>query len=192
MNLSLSSVPEETLHRWQQAIKWIVYSLLIVNWGLYIHEDWSRAMHTLHDQSTWLQWAGAFATSIDESAWFILLFMFELETYLLEDENSKGWVEKVVHGVRLLCFAMILHTVYAYIVTMVQYQPTVAVENATSLCDLVDDDVAYVYNLEYTEVNEETCTTLTDATQFFKVGIDPVVATADGLKLERSFWLGCL
>ena len=56
---------------------------------------------------------------------------------ILEDENSKGWVEKVVHGVRLLCFAMILHTVYAYIVTMVQYQPTVAVENATSLCDLV-------------------------------------------------------
>ena len=185
MHLSLSSIPEEKLHLAQQTIKWIVYALLIVNWGFYIQEDWVRASHTLHDKSTWLDWAREFATSIDESAWFVLLLMFELETYFLEDKDSGGWTEKIVHGVRLLCFAMILHTVYAYIVTVIQYQPTVAVENATSLCELVDDEVAYVYNLEYTEVTADNCGSLTDETQFYKVGNDPVVATMEGLTLER-------
>lgn len=185
MIILFSSIPTATLHRAQQTLKWIIYSLLIINWGFYIYEDWSRAIHTLHENSTILAWAGAFATSIDESAWFILLLMFELETYLIEDHDWTTWTAKIIHGVRAVCFIFLLHTVYAFTVTGIEYQPTIAVENATSLCDLVGDDVAYVYNLEYTAVTEENCGNLSDATQFYKVGVDPVVATLSGLTLER-------
>jgi len=160
--------------------------LLIINWGFYIFEDWDRAVHTLNADSTLFEWAREFATSIDESAWFILLFMFELETYILEDPDWKGWVAKTVHGIRLVCFLMILHTVYAFVVAVNDYQPTVVVENASSLCDLVDEDFSYVYNLEYTRITAETCDSLSDETRFYMVGSDPVVSTLDGLNLERN------
>ena len=87
----ISSISESNLHKIQQAVKWIVYALLIINWGFYIYEDWNRAVHTLNDGSTVFDWAREFATSIDESAWFIILFMFELQTYVLEDQDWKGW-----------------------------------------------------------------------------------------------------
>ncbi len=182
----ISSISESNLHKIQQSVKWAVYLLLIVNWGFYIFEDWDRAVHTLNPGSTFFDWTGEFATSIDESAWFVLLFLFELETYILEDDDWKGWIPKTVHGVRLVCFAMILHTVYAFAVTVIEYRPTVIVENVSSLCDMTNDDISFVYNLDYTEVTEQTCGSLSDETQFYRVGNDPVVSTIAGLNLERD------
>lgn len=180
------------LHKLQQVIKWTVYALLIVNWGFYILEDWNRALHTLGPDSTLPDWMREFATSIDESAWFVLLFMLELETYILEDQDWKGWVSKTIHAIRLVCVAMILHTVYAFAVTVIEYTPTVPVENVSSLCEMANDDISFVYNLEYTDITEQTCAGLSDATQFYRVGTDPVVTTSDGLALERALAWGDL
>lgn len=180
------------LHKLQQAVKWSIYALLIVNWGFYILEDWNTALHTLGPDSTFGEWARGFATSIDESAWFVLLLMLELETYILEDQDFKGWASKSMHAIRLVCFAMILYTVYAFVVTVVEYAPTVPVENVSSVCEMTNDELSLVYNLEYTEITEESCVGLSDATQFFRVGIDPVVATKDGLALERALAWGDL
>lgn len=182
----LKSISESDLHKIQQAVKWIVYTLLIINWGFYIFEDWNRAVHTLNPGSTLLEWAREFATSIDESAWFILLFMFELETYVLDDQELKGWVTKTVHGVRLVCFLMIMHTVYAFALTVVDYQPTVIIENVSNLCDMTDEEVSFVYNLEYTEITEQTCGGLSGETEFYWIGNDPVVSSLAGLNLERN------
>lgn len=173
-------------HMIRQAIKWTVYSLLIINFGFYIYEDWDRAMHTLAADSTLLDWTSEFATSIDESAWFILLFMFELETYVIEDENWKGWVSRVVHGVRLACYVMIAHTVFAFAAEGIDLQPTVAVEDRSGLCDMIDDDVSYVYNLEYTKVTAQNCASLSGESEFFRLADDPLVSTLDGLELHRQ------
>ena len=186
MTARASSISELNLHKIQQAVKWVVYLLLIVNWGFYIFEDWNRAVHTLNPSSTFFDWAREFATSIDESAWFILLLLLELETYILDDEDWQGWARKTVHGLRLACFAMILHTVYAFAVTVIEYRPTVVVENVSSLCDMANEYISYVYNLEYTEVTEQSCGSLSNETQFYRVGNDPVVSTIEGLHLERD------
>jgi len=182
----LKSISESDLHKIQQTVKWIVYTLLIINWGFYILEDWNRAVHTLNPGSTLLDWTREFATSIDESAWFILLFMFELETYVLDDQELKGWVTKTVHGVRLVCFMMIMHTVYAFALTVVDYQPTVVVVDVSSLCDMTDEEVSFVYNLEYSEITEQTCGGLSGETEFYWIGNDPVVSSLAGLDLERD------
>ena len=51
----------------------------------------------------------------------------------------------------------------------------------------VDDNVSFVYNLEYTEVTSESCTELTDESQFYKLGAkNPLVSTYAGLELERD------
>ncbi|MDX1481532.1 MAG: hypothetical protein R3315_07655 [Woeseiaceae bacterium] len=173
------------LHRIQQTIKWIVYALLLVNFGFYFYEDWQRAFLTLGSDASLVDWAGEFATSIDEAAWFILLFMFELETYILEDEDWKGWVASLVRGVRIVCFAMIAHTVIAYGDTVVEYSATVPIEDAQSLCSLADSGATWVYNLEYTEIDEANCSTLTESDRYFRLGEHQLVTSEDGLRLER-------
>ena len=174
------------LHRIQQGVKWTVYTLLIVNFGFYIVDDWVRASHTLHDASTFLDLTREFATTIDESAWFLLLFMFELETYALDDAAWKGWVARVVHGVRIVCYVMVAHTIYAYANSVIDLQPTVPVEESANLCDLADADLSYVYNLKYTAVTRESCNELSAASAFYRVGKDPVVTDMAGLELERE------
>ena len=186
MDVAATTGANLRLHRIQQAVKWTVYTLLIVNFGFYIVEDSVRAAHTLHAESTILDWTSEFATTIDESAWFLLLFMFELETYALDDKTWKGWVARLVHAIRVVCYLMIAHTIYAYANTVVNLAPTVPVEEASSLCDLADADLSYVYNLEYTAVTRETCNELSTASQFYRVGKDPVVTDMAGLELERE------
>jgi len=100
----MATVADSRMHKIQQAVKWTVYTLLIINFVFYIFEDWNRAIHTLHAGSTFLDWTGEFATSIDESAWFLLLIMFELETYVVGDEDWTGWIAHTVRGIRLVSY----------------------------------------------------------------------------------------
>lgn len=187
-----ASIDDATVHKIQQAVKWTVYILLIINFVFYFIEDARRAAYTLHSGSTFLDLTGAFATTIDESAWFILLAMFEMETYIFDDDKLKGWLGKVLHGARLICILMIAHTVYAFVTVVTDLQPTVAVENVTSLCELNGEGLSYVYNLEYTDINTDTCGTLSSASEFYRVGIDPVVSDIGGLNLERDLALADL
>ncbi len=186
MGAATAAAADLRLHRIQQGVKWTVYTLLLVNFGFYIVEDSVRAAHTLTAESTFLDWTSEFATTIDESAWFILLFMFELETYALSDEALKGWVARLLHGVRLVCFVMIAHTIYAYVDSVVNLQATQPVEEASNLCDLAGQDLSFVYNLEYTAVTRNTCDGLSSASAFYRVGEDPVVTDMAGLSLERA------
>ena len=179
-------------HKAQQILKWVVYSALLVNWGFYIAEDWNRAIHTLGPDSPFLDWTEEFATTIDMSAWLILLAMLELETYILEDEDWKGWIAKTVHGVRLVCFVMIAHTVFAYANTVIAYGPANVVEDAASFCDVADQGITHVYNLEYTEITSDNCTSFADVDTIYQLGDDPLVATLAGLELERQLAWGDL
>ncbi len=177
---------ESTVHKIQQAVKWTVYALLIINFAFYVLEDWNRAVYTLHAGSALLDWAGEFATSIDESAWFLLLIMFELETYVVDDEDWTGWVAHTVRGVRLFAYVLLAHTVYAFVIVVMSLRPTVAVENVSNLCEIVNSNVSYVYNLEYTRVSEQTCGGLSNESQFYWLAEDSIVSDMAGLELERN------
>jgi hypothetical protein len=185
MSQRLAVSPNWDVHKIQQAVKWTVYTLLIINFVFYILEDWNRAVHTLHAGSTFLDWTSEFATSIDESAWFVLLFMFELETYVISDKNWTGWIQRSVRGIRLACFVMLAHSVYAFTFIVINLQPTTLVEGVSSLCEMTGDNVSYVYNLEYTEVNEQTCGELSAETEYYWLADDPLVSDMPGLILER-------
>jgi hypothetical protein len=186
MHSLTKTVAGPDLHSVQQPVKWLVYSLLVVNFGFYIYEDIDRAIHTLQADSTMFHWTSQFATSIDTAAWLLLLLMLELETHVFEHWHRKPWLLKTVHGIRIACYLMIAHTVAAFVDAVIDYAPTIPVENASSLCDFADDDVSFVYNLVYTEVTAETCTQLTNETAFYRLGDNPLVSTYAGLELERD------
>ena len=106
----------------RQFIKLTIYSLLLVNFFFYIADDIRIASYTMKNGGSILTWTRSFATTIDESAWFILLFLFELETYLLSDETqSRSIVMKLMYGVRLICYIFLIHSVYAFSVNLYRF-----------------------------------------------------------------------
>ena len=171
-----------------QAVKLIVYVLLLINFAFYIVEDWQIAQFTRANGGTFLQWTSAFATSIDELAWFILLFLFELETYVLDDAALTRRRLILMRGARYVCYAFLAHTVYAYSVDIVKLGSVEAVENVSSLCQMEGGESSFVFNLDYSEITIENCEELSTANEF--IYIDPpdylIVTDADGFVIETE------
>ncbi len=176
--------------RWQtldkgQLIKWSVYSLLLLNWGYYAVEEYYISSHVLRQGGTFLQWAEEFATTIDEFAWFGLLFMFELETYMLDESLEKRWVRWSVHGMRLVCYVFLLHTVYARINSMADTFAVAPSPEISRLCQVAGQDISFGENYRYEVVTMENCNALSSDSVFYL--LEPSVITdSDGLALEKK------
>jgi hypothetical protein len=173
-----------------QLIKLVVYSLLLINWAFYIADDWRIAQHTLREGDDFLTLTAAFATSIDELAWFVLLFLFELETYLLADESFTRMRVALMHGTRIICYLFLAHTLYTFAITGSDLTNAPVAEGADNLCELVELDLSYVYNMEYTDIDSENCSTLSSASRFYYTEPELVVADKAGLTIERELaWI---
>lgn len=171
----------------RQLLKVVVYSLLLINFAQYIRNDWVIAGHTLHSGSTFLDWTRAYAVTLDESAWIILLILFELETYLINNPLTRVKATLMLI-VRLCCYGFLAHTLYAYIFYAYELSQAQIIESVSNLCELVSRDVSYAYNLVYTEVTADNCANLSSASQFLY--IDPptffIVQDPDGLRIEKQ------
>ncbi|MDB9733316.1 hypothetical protein OAB15_00895 [Porticoccaceae bacterium] len=191
MNAKVITIGEQSFEI-RQTIKWLVYTLVIINFGFYIRNDLLIAGHTLYSGSSLLEISRAFATTIDESAWIILLLLFELETYLLSDDPLSRAKTLLMQGIRLVCYISLAHTLYAYGVYLAEIYAAVPVEGVTNLCQLIGKDLSYASNLVYSEINSSNCASLSSANQFFYV--DPptffIVEDAAGLAIEKQLaWI---
>jgi hypothetical protein len=191
MNAKVITIGEQSFEI-RQTIKWLVYTLVIINFGFYIRNDLVIADHTLYSGSSLLEISRAFATTIDESAWIILLLLFELETYLLSDDPLSRAKTLLMQGIRLVCYISLAHTLYAYGVYLAEIYAAVPVEGVTNLCQLIGKDLSYAYNLVYSEINSSNCASLSSANQFFYV--DPptffIVEDTAGLAIEKQLaWI---
>jgi hypothetical protein len=171
----------------RQAIKLVVYTLLLVNYALYIADDLRVASYTMRNGGTFLQWTASFATTIDETAWFSLLVLFELETYVLTDElQSRPAVRWLFHGIRLVCYASLIHTLYAFGTVYYDLLQITAIANVTDLCQFADQGISFVRNLAYTDVSSANCGSLSSDNQFHFTEPGLVVTDSSGLALEQN------
>ena len=191
MNAKVITIGQQSFEI-RQTIKWLVYTLVIINFGFYIRNDLVIAGHTLYSGSSLLEISRAFATTIDESAWIILLLLFEIETYLLSDDPLSRTKTLLMQGIRLVCYVSLAHTLYAYGVYLAEIYAALPVEGVTNLCQLIGKDLSYASNLVYSKINSSNCASLSSANQFFYV--DPptffIVEDAAGLAIEKQLaWI---
>jgi len=175
-----------------QQLKLLVYSLLLINYALYIRTDVETAAFTMRNGGDFLDWTAAFATTIDESAWIILIFLFELETYILSDEPLSRPKAILIHGVRIICYFSLAHSMYAFGIYVYELYKVTPVAGIDSLCQLVGQDRSYTSNLLYTEIDLENCRDLSIATQFFYVDFPENLIVTDnaGLVIEKELaWI---
>ena len=175
----------------KQSVKWIVYSLLLVNFALYLNWDWHAATHSMGPAEPLIKWLQAYAASIDYAAWLVLILLFELETYALSDAAFTPLVSRLVHGIRLICYLFVLHTVYAYSVNT--YEVYFEVEQAagvSDLCQVADGRISFVHNQQYTYLNEDNCAELGTGSDYFLLDKGRVIADLVNLDRERLLaWL---
>lgn len=165
----------------RQAIKWSVYSLLIVNWGYYIFDDWRVAQYTVAAGDSIAKYFNAYATSLDELAWFAMLLLFEAETYWLEAESMSRWQRRLLVIVRFACYTFLAHTVYAYFFSYFEVAQAPIFAAASSVCDLAGQDFSFVRNLAYTTIDTGNCSALSAASTLYQIAGDQVVTDLAGL-----------
>ncbi|MEM9315318.1 MAG: hypothetical protein AAGA95_11880 [Pseudomonadota bacterium] len=167
----------------RQWIKIVVYSLLLVNFVHYLGNDINVARHTVHDGWKLHDWTSAFATTLDESAWFLLLLLLELETYLLSDEAFTRGRVVLMHALRLVCFLAIGHTVFAFADYLLELSRSVE-HVGVELCSFAEAGISFARNLDYVELDASNCALLSDDTTFYQFAQGQALTDRAGWSIE--------
>ncbi len=101
-----------------QFFKYVVYVLLGMNIYWFFDEESTAAVLQFSNGVGAADLIEAFSATIDTAAWVVLLLMFELETYVLEDRQFTRPVTWSLHGLRALCYLFIVYAFYGYIQNM--------------------------------------------------------------------------
>ena len=167
----------------KQRLKLVVYALLLVNFVHYIGNDIEQAQHTFHSGWRWYDWTSNFATTLDELGWFILLFLFELETYVLSDDAFTRSRVVAMKAIRLICYVAIGHAVFAFGEYLADLaDATHHVDSA--LCAFANEGLSFARNLEYWELDASNCGTLSAGSEFYIFSQGQVISDIAGMTIE--------
>ena len=167
----------------KQRLKFVIYALLLINFAHYIGNDIEQAQHTFHSGWRWYDWTSNFATTLDELGWFILLFLLELQTYVLSDDAITRGRVMAMNVIRLICYLAIGHAVFAFGEYLVDLAAaTHHVDSA--LCAFANDGLSFTRNLEYWELDASNCGTLSTGSEFYIFSQGQVISDAAGMTIE--------
>jgi len=167
----------------KQRWKLVVYTLLLVNFAHYIGNDIEQAQHTFHSGWRWYDWTSNFATTLDELGWFVLLFLLELETYVLSDDAFTRGRIVAMNVIRLICYVAIGHAVFAFGEYLVDLAGATHHVDA-ALCAFANDSLSFTRNLEYWELDASNCGTLSAGNEFYIFSQGQVISDAAGMTIE--------
>ena len=166
-----------------QLFKYSVYVFLALNVYLFFAEEILAARVQFPQGVPLGDTILAFAATIDTAAWVVLLLMFELETYVLEDHHFSPVVTVTLQGVRVLCYVFIIYAFYGYIINLTFINQTIPYPAVTDMCDLVADGWSYAVDIdEYTQLTAANCNSFTDTTMFYRFKDMFAVVDAQGLR----------
>ena len=185
---------EHGAYKLRRIAKWLIYPLLALNLWFYLDDEFLRVFQTNMTGATVIDWIIEFTSSIDTLAFIALIVLFELETHVVADTDWKGWTAKANRVARGACYGLIGLALFAYSASPSAYYRDVGQPDVDSLCELAGQDVSYVFNLEYVEVDRNNCLVLGDASSgLVYLGEESVVTTSVGLMLERLLgWIDVL
>jgi hypothetical protein len=127
---------------------------------------------------------GAYAATVDTAAWVVLLLMFELETFILEDRQFTHTVTWSLHTLRAVCYAFIVYAFYGYIGNLLSVTNVSPLADVSNLCSLVADNWFYSHGFEeYTAITAENCAGFSSAASFQQFADARAVVDAAGLAI---------
>jgi hypothetical protein len=173
-----------------QLFKYSVYALLTLNVYLFFAEEWAASAHRFGDGLILADVIEGFAATVDTAAWVVLLLMFELETYVLDDRHFTKRVTWSLHGLRAFCYIFIVYAAYGYLVKTIFLYGAAPLPNVSDICTLVDGQWAYAVDFdEYEILTVANCASFSPATSFLQYpGIFAVVDQEGLTDIIRLAW----
>jgi len=174
-----------------QTFKYLVYAALAVNTGHFFFENFAGSAATYEDGVALSDIIVAYTDSIDTAAWFVLLLLLELETFVLPDDRIKAGVEWTINILTLICGAIILYALYGYWATLwipLGFEPY----SGADPCTLIGGDLSFALALDdYVPLDAQNCAALVSGAY-----INPnanLMATSENLGLiSRLAWTDVL
>lgn len=174
-----------------QFFKYSVYALLTLNIFLFFAEEWAAMAHRFSDGLHLADIIEGFAATIDTAAWVILLLMFELETYVLDDRHFTVRVTRSLHGLRAICYVFIIYSFYGYLSKLLFLNGSGPLPNVSDICSLVDGNWSYAIDLdEYATLTIANCSTFSSAVSFLQFpDMTAVVDQTGFVEIIRLAWV---
>ncbi len=161
-----------------QLFKYSIYTLLTINVFVFFGEEWLAARLEYPQGISGSDIFKAYAATIDTAAWVVLLLMFELETYVLEDRHFTRAVRISLHTLRAVCYLFIVSAFYGYVVDAAYVYRTSPLTGVSDLCVLAGQGWSYATTFgEYVEITASNCGSFSNVDTF--VRFDGVAAVVD-------------
>lgn len=165
-----------------QLFKYAVYSLLAVNVCVFWREEHLASLVEFPGGIPAGQLINVFAATIDTAAWLVLLLMFELETYALDDRKFTRPVTLTLHGIRVVCYVFVVYACYGYGINVVDAYDVQPASGIADLCTLVGNGWSYAIDYdEYTAITSESCRELSSSGSFLRFNQHASIVDATGL-----------
>lgn len=146
-----------------QIFKYSVYVFLSMNIYHFFLDDFSASSQTFANGIALTQIIEAFTATIDTVAWVVLLLLFELETYILDDAKIKGGVKWSIHLTRALCYLFIIFSFYGF-TQKFQLLHNLIPFSVADACSLVGTKFTDIETIdEYIPITLESCKVLNES-----------------------------
>lgn len=150
-----------------QVFKYTLYTFLSLNVYWFFAEEFAANKLLYPDGVAPGDIYDAYTAAIDTAAWVVLLLLFELETYILEDRQFTRRVTWSLHILRAVCYALIVRSFFGYIQTLMSILDVSVMAGISDLCTLVSDGWSYSHDIEeYTTLTAANCATFSTETSF--------------------------
>lgn len=171
-----------------QYFKYGIYILLTINFYFFFTEDLEAFSIRYPNGIALGQIINAYATTIDTVSWLALLWILELETYYLEDEQITPLITMVFLIIKAICYSFIIYSFFGYCASLAFYYNTTSFQ-VTDLCSLVNENWSYSQMInEYSSISSENCSLLSTANEFVRFGNTNAIVDTAGSK--DIIWLG--
>ena len=177
--------------RLYQLFKYTVYALLAFNVYLFYDEESLAAVLQFPNGIALFDIIEAYSATIDTMAWVVLLLMFELETYTLEDDSITKPVAWTMHGLRVICYAFIVYSFYGYLQNLAFVTDVAPLAGITDVCSLPLGNWSWAVTLdEYLPIAANNCGTWSTADAFVQFRDMPAIVDTSGhTEIVRLAWV---
>jgi hypothetical protein len=142
---------------WFQIFKYLVYGLLVWNGVIYFFQGVNSADFIFQNDLSLYDRMIAYSSVIDTTGWLVLILVFELETYILEDDVLKGFVWFIFNAIVVTIWLVIFSAFYSYVVKLGIPWGFEAYAGGDP-CQLVTQGASFAVSLdEYTVLTSENC-----------------------------------
>jgi hypothetical protein len=168
-----------------------VYAFLTFNIYLFFDEELAAAALQFPNGVAPVDIIEAYSATIDTLAWVVLLLMFELETYALDDDQFTRTTTWLLHGLRAICYAFIVYAFYGYIANLAFVVDTVPMAGVNDVCALLPGEWSWATTLdEYAQITAANCASWSDVGTFVQFRDLPAIVDPAGLTdIIRLAWV---